>query len=127
MSGSSKVEMSAFPAQCRDGRTPHLEHEGTGSTAVSSLRPQRRNGAASRTSTPYCPPRTGSPPPAWSAISVPCRPTRSSISSPNPPRLDQRSPHAGPGPHDAVRGRFEVEDSDEWTAVMAEYNREADA
>src|SRR5205809_1573618 len=24
-------------------------------------------------------------------------------------------------------GRFEVEDSDEWTAVMAEYNREADA
>ena len=23
--------------------------------------------------------------------------------------------------------RFEVEDSDEWTAVMAEYNREADA
>src|SRR6058998_2828552 len=34
MSGSSKVEMSAFPAQCRDGRTPHLEHEGTGSAAV---------------------------------------------------------------------------------------------
>jgi len=26
--------MSAFPAQCRDGRTPHLEHEGTGSAAV---------------------------------------------------------------------------------------------
>ena len=24
-------------------------------------------------------------------------------------------------------GRFEVEDSDEWTAAMAEYNREADA
>ena len=23
--------------------------------------------------------------------------------------------------------RFEVEDSDEWTATMAEYNREADA
>src|SRR2546429_9551554 len=33
MSGSSKVEMSAFPAQCRDARTPHVEHEGTGSPA----------------------------------------------------------------------------------------------
>src|SRR6266699_2907224 len=33
MSGSSKVEMSAFPAQCRDGWTPHVEHEGTGSPA----------------------------------------------------------------------------------------------
>jgi hypothetical protein len=27
MSGSSKVEMSAVPAQCRDARTPHVEHE----------------------------------------------------------------------------------------------------
>src|SRR2546428_2798818 len=33
MSGSSKVEMSAFPAQCRDGWTPHVEHEGAGSPA----------------------------------------------------------------------------------------------
>src|SRR5207247_6578014 len=33
MSGFSKVEMSAFPAQCRDGWTPHVEHEGTGSPA----------------------------------------------------------------------------------------------
>src|SRR5437870_688551 len=35
MSGSSKVEMSAFPAQCRDGWTPHVEHEGAGSPAGS--------------------------------------------------------------------------------------------
>src|SRR5207244_9359571 len=33
MSGSSKVEMSAFPAQCRDGWPPHVEHEGTASPA----------------------------------------------------------------------------------------------
>jgi len=32
-----------------------------------------------RTSTPSCPPRIGSPPPAWSGTSVPCHPTRSPI------------------------------------------------
>jgi hypothetical protein len=30
----SKVEMSGFPAQCRDAWTPHVEHEGTGSPAA---------------------------------------------------------------------------------------------
>ena len=33
MSGSSKVEMSAFRAQWPDARTAHVEHEGTGSPA----------------------------------------------------------------------------------------------
>jgi len=84
--------------------------------------------AACRTSTPCCPPSTGSPPPACSAISVPYRPTRSSISSPShSSTLPAITSHGTGTTRRGYEERFEVEDSDEWTAVMAEYNRKADA
>src|SRR2546428_2346375 len=45
------------------------------------------------------------------------------------PLLDLASDHLMRDPDLTARyeGRFEVEDSEEWTVAMAEYNREADA
>ena len=66
--GSSKVEMSAVPAQCRDARTPHVEHEGTGSPAgpdadrrAAPDAPARGGAAPWRTTIAASPRRRGSP------------------------------------------------------------------
>jgi len=95
-------------------RLPRFDcNAGTGRAAVPRRRAPRRAPAP--------------PPPAWSATSVPCRPTRSSYLLAHPSRPGQRSPHALPGPQLAVRGALRGRGPAKSGWTMAEYNREADA
>src|SRR5947207_7032589 len=99
MSGSSKVEMSAFPAQCRDGWTPHVEHEGTGSPAGpdadrrAAADAPARGGAAPDRRAPGATPLSRVRPGRRRGARV--APARASECPPAP----GRHPGARPGPH----------------------------
>src|SRR5947207_6217682 len=99
MSGCSKVEMSAFPAQCRDARTPHVEHEATGSPAGpdadrrAAADAPARGGAAPDRRAPGATPLSRVRPGRRRGARV--APARSSECPPAP----GRHPGARPGPH----------------------------